>query len=194
MNDFSIPLVAVGVILLLALVWFIATHNRLVQLRQHIRESWADIDVELKRRYDLIPNLVATVKGYAAHERGVLEDVIRLRNQAAANNGAPGEQASEETKLALGVRQLFAVAENYPQLKADAHFRALQEELANTEDRLAAARRFFNGNVRELNQLCESFPTNIVAGMFGFERSTYFELTSDAERVVPRVDLASATS
>ncbi len=192
MNDLPIPLIVVGVVLLLGLVWFIATHNRLVQLRQHIRESWADIDVELKRRYDLIPNLVETVKGYAAHERTVLEEVTRLRNQAAANNGSAAEQATDETALALGVRQLFAVAENYPQLKADAHFRALQEELANTEDRLAAARRFFNGNVREMNQLCETFPTNLVAGMFGFERSTYFELTSDAERVVPRVELAGA--
>jgi LemA protein len=190
MNDISIPLIVVGVGLLLALVWFIATHNRLVQLRQHIRESWADIDVELKRRYDLIPNLVETVKGYAAHERSVLEEVTRLRNQAAANNGSAAEQATDETALALGVRQLFAVAENYPQLKADAHFRALQEELANTEDRLAAARRFFNGNVREMNQLCETFPTNLVADMFGFERSTYFELSNDAERVVPRLELA----
>jgi LemA protein len=192
MNDLPIPLIVVGVVLFLGLVWFIATHNRLVQLRQHIRESWADIDVELKRRYDLIPNLVETVKGYAAHERSVLEEVTRLRNQAAANNGSAAEQASDETALALGVRQLFAVAEKYPQLKADAHFRALQEELANTEDRLAAARRFFNGNVREMNQLCETFPTNFVAGMFGFERGTYFELTSDAERVVPRVELAGA--
>jgi LemA protein len=190
MNDLSVPLLIIGGLVLLFFVWLIASFNRFVQLRQHIRESWADIDVELKRRYDLIPNLVETVKGYAAHERSVLEEVVRLRNRAAANHGAAAEQAVDETALAIGVRQLFAVAENYPQLKADAHFRALQEELANTEDRLAAARRFFNGNVRELNQLCDSFPTNMIASMFGFERSTYFELTSEAERVVPRVESA----
>jgi LemA protein len=190
MNDLSVPLLIIGGLVLLFFVWLIASFNRFVQLRQHIRESWADIDVELKRRYDLIPNLVETVKGYAAHERSVLEEVVRLRNRAAANHGAAAEQAVDETALAIGMRQLFAVAENYPQLKADAHFLALQQELANTEDRLAAARRFFNGNVRELNQLCDSFPTNMIASMFGFERSTYFELTSEAERVVPRVESA----
>jgi LemA protein len=181
----------VGGIALLLLIWFIATYNRLVGVRQHIRESWSDIDVELKRRYDLIPNLVETVKGYAAHERDVLEEVVKLRNRAAANHGPAGEQAIDETALALGVKHLFAVAENYPQLRADAHFLALQEELAVTEDRLAAARRFFNGNVRELNQLCDSFPTNIVAGMFGIERGSYFELSSEAERVVPRVSVGA---
>ncbi len=184
-------LIVIAVILLLALVWFIATYNRIVGVRQHIRESWSDIDVELKRRYDLIPNLVETVKGYAAHERGVLEEVVKLRNRAAANHGPAGEQAADENALALGVRRLFAVAENYPQLRADAHFLALQEELAVTEDRLAAARRFFNGNVRELNQLCDSFPPNIVAAMFGVERGSYFELSSEAERVVPRVSVGA---
>ena len=191
MNDFTLPLIVIGGIVLLPLVWLIANFNRLVRVRQHIGESWSDIDVELKRRYDLIPNLVETVKGYAAHERGVLEKVVTLRNRAAANHGPAGEQAVDETALAIGVKQLFAVAENYPQLRADAHFLALQEELAVTEDRLAAARRFFNGNVRELNQLCESFPTNIVASMFGFERGSYFELSSEAERVVPRVSVGA---
>jgi LemA protein len=189
MDGFPFVLALLGVTTLLALIWFIATFNRFVKVRQHIRESWSDIDVELKRRYDLIPNLVETVKGYADHERSVLEEVVRLRNRAAANNGPAGEQAVDESALAIGVKQLFAVAENYPQLKADAHFLALQEELAVTEDRLAAARRFFNGNVRELNQLCESFPTNLVAGMFGFERGSYFELSGEAERVVPRVSV-----
>jgi LemA protein len=184
-------LIVFGVVALLMLVWLIATYNRLVRVRQHISESWSDIDVELKRRYDLIPNLVETVKGYATHERTVLENVVQLRNRAAANHGPAGEQAADETALALGVKQLFAVAENYPQLRADAHFLALQEELAVTEDRLAAARRFFNGNVRELNQLCESFPTNLVAGAFGFERGSYFELSSEAERVVPRVSVGA---
>ena len=190
MNDLSVPLLIVGGVVLLTLVWLMATFNRLVRVRQHIRESWSDIDVELKRRYDLIPNLVETVKGYAAHERGVLEEVVKLRNRAAANHGAAAEQAVDETALALGVKHLFAVAENYPALRADAHFLALQQELALTEDRLAAARRFFNGNVRELNQLGEAFPTNVVANMFGFERGSYFELSSDAERAVPRASVS----
>jgi len=189
-NDFSLPLVLVGAVGLVVLVWLVATFNRLVHVRQHIRESWSDVDVELKRRYDLIPNLVETVKGYAAHERSVLEEVVRLRNRAAANQGPAGEQAVDETALMMGVKHLFAVVENYPQLRADAHFLALQEELAMTEDRLAAARRFFNGNVREMNQLCEAFPTAIVASMFDFERGTYFELANEAERVVPRVGQA----
>jgi LemA protein len=190
-NELTLPLVVLGAPVLLALVWLVATFNRLVRVRQHIRESWSDIDVELKRRYDLIPNLVETVKGYAAHERAVLEEVVRLRNRAAANHGSAGEHAVDETALNLGMKRLFAVAEGYPQLRSDAHFLALQEELAITEDRLAAARRFFNGNVRELNTLCETFPTALVAGLFGFERGDYFELASEAERVVPRVSVGA---
>ena len=191
MNDGPIILIPIGVIALLLLVWLIATFNRLMSVRQHMRESWADIDVELKRRYDLIPNLVSTVKGYAAHERGVLEQVVKLRNTAAANHGPAAEQAVDETALAIGLKQLFAVVENYPQLKADAHFLALQQELALTEDRLAAARRFFNANVRELNQLCETFPSNLIAGMFSVERGSYFELASDAERTAPQVTVGA---
>jgi LemA protein len=152
-----------------------------------MRESWADIDVELKRRYDLIPNLVQTVKGYAAHERSVLELVVNLRNTALANHGPAADQAVDETALALGLKQLFAVVESYPQLKADAHFLALQQELALTEDRLAAARRFFNANVRELNQLCDTFPSGVIAAMFNVERGSYFELANEAERTTPLV-------
>ena len=182
-----LPLVIVGAACLLPLIWLIASYNRFVRVRQHISESWSDIDVELKRRYELIPNLVETVKGFAAHERSVLEDVVRLRNRALENHGSAAEQAVDESALAIGLKRLFVVAEAYPQLRSDTHFLALQRELAHTEDRLAAARRFFNANVRELNQLCESFPTNLIAGTFGFERNSYFELASDAERVVPRV-------
>jgi LemA protein len=181
-----VPLVVLAAVGLLPFIWFVANFNRFTRIRQHIRESWSGIDVELKRRYDLIPNLVETVKGYAAHERGVLEDVVNLRNRAAASTGRAADQAADESALAFGMKRLFAVVENYPQLKSDAHFRTLQLELANTEDRLAAARRFYNGNVREMNQMCDAFPTNLLAGMFGFERATYFELSSDAERVVPR--------
>ncbi len=185
-----IPLVVIGAIACLPLVWLVASYNGLVRVRQHLRESWADIEVEMKRRYELIPNLVETVRGYARHERDVLEMVVKLRNQAMGSHGAANEQAVDETALAIGMKQLFAVVEAYPQLKADVHFLALQQELANCEDRIAAARRFYNANVRELNQMCETFPTNILAGTFGFERSTYFELSSEAERVVPRVALA----
>jgi LemA protein len=188
MNNSLVPLLVVAAIALLALTWFIANFNRFVRLRQHIRESWSGIDVELKRRYDLIPNLVETVKGYVTHERSVLEEVVKLRSRAAASTGPAADQAADESALALGMKRLFAVVENYPQLKSDENFRELQSELANTEDRLAAARRFYNGNVREMNQMCESFPTNALAGMFGFERASYFELASDAERVVPRVE------
>jgi LemA protein len=187
--DGVVVLIVFALIVFTPLLWLIANFNRLTRVKQHIRESWADIEVELKRRYDLIPNLVETVRGYAKHEREVLDMVVRLRNRAMENNGPASGQAVDEAALQIGMKQLFAVAEAYPNLKADAHFLALQQELANTEDRIAAARRFFNGNVREMNQLCDQFPTNLVASGFGFERASYFELGSDAERVVPRVDL-----
>jgi LemA protein len=183
-------LIGLALVVVVPLVAAIAIYNRLASTRQHIRESWSDIDVELKRRYDLIPNLVTTVKGYAAHERETLERVTALRNAAQANHGSPRSQAGDESALMLAVGRLFAVAEAYPQLKADTHFRELQTELANTEDRLAASRRFFNANVREMNQLCSTFPSNVVASLFGFRPEEFFELSSDAERVVPRVDVA----
>lgn len=181
-----------GLILVLApvalvLLWGVATFNRFVRLRQHIKESWSDIDVELKRRYELIPNLVATVKGYAAHEREVLEDVTELRNRAAASRGSAASQAVAESALMLGMKKLFAVVEGYPELKASSNFISLQEQLAETEDRIAAARRFFNGNVRDMNVTLQSFPTSIVGSMFNFEPGTFFKLDAEAERVVPRV-------
>jgi len=180
-------LITIGAIIVLAVIWAAATFNRMTRLRQHIRESWSDIDVELRRRYELIPNLVETVKGYAKHEREVLEEVTALRNKAAASRGSAASQATDETALMLGVRKLFAVVEAYPQLKADTNFLALQAELSNTEDRIAAARRFYNGNVREMSQLCRTVPTNLIARAFSFEGGDYFELDSEAERVVPRV-------
>ncbi len=189
MEPVVVLLIIVAAIVLLPLIWLIVTYNRFAGLRQHLRESWAGIDVELKRRYDLIPNLVNTVKGYAAHEKDVLERVIALRNKAAENHESAESQARDESSLMLGMKQLFAVVERYPQLKADSNFLMLQRELAVTEDRIAAARRFFNGNVREMNQLCRMFPTNIVAGMFGFRPETFFELSSEAERVVPHVSM-----
>lgn len=182
-------LLVVGLSLLVPLVWWIVTYNRFVRLRHAIEESWAGIDVELKRRYELIPNLVATVKGYAQHEAAVFERVAQLRNRAMANHGDAASQARDESALLLGLKSVFALAEGYPQLESDANFRALQEELAVTEDRIAAARRFFNGNVRELRNLRESFPTSIVGGAMGVVLPTFFELDDAAERVVPRVDL-----
>jgi len=184
-------LLIAAIALVLPLVWALMTFNRFVRLRNHLRESWADIDVELKRRYELIPNLVATVKGYATHERELLEGVTELRNRAAANRGSAASQAGAETALMLGMQKLFAVVEDYPDLKANTNFLALQQQLAETEDRIAAARRFFNGNVRDMNALRETFPSSIVAGMFHFEAETFFELDSAAERVVPRVDMDS---
>jgi LemA protein len=178
-----LPLAIVAGVLLLPLIWFIATYNRFNALRQHLRESWSGIEVELQRRYDLIPNLVETVKGYAAHERAVLNEVTHLRNQAAANHGAIKSQSDDERALDLGLKKLYAVAEAYPDLKANHNFLALQQELAITEDRIAATRRFYNGNVRGMNQLCEQFPTNLVASMFGFEKGDYFEAGEGAERM-----------
>jgi LemA protein len=176
-------------ILAVALIWVMATVNRFVRLRQHLRESWADIDVELKRRYDLIPNLVETVKGYARHEKEVLVRLVELRNLAVASQGSASSQAKDESELLVGLKQVFALAEGYPDLKADRNFLELQRQLALTEDRIAAARRFYNGNARTLNVLRETVPTNLLAKMMNVERAAFFELTSEAERVIPRVDL-----
>jgi LemA protein len=185
----TVALAVAGGVLLIGLIWLIANYNRMASVRQQILESWSDIDVELKRRYELIPNLVATVKGYARHEREVLEEVTRLRDRAAASLGSAASQAVDESALMLGLKKLFAVVEAYPTLKADANFLALQRELSITEDRIAAARRFYNANIREMSQLCRTFPTNLIAGAFSFQAGEYFELEREAERVVPRVDL-----
>ena len=181
-------LIVIGVVVLIALVWLLVNYNRLVRLRQHLRESWSDIDVELKRRYELIPNLVETVKGYARHEREVLEEVTALRSRALANEGSAASQAVDETAMLLGLKKLFVRVEAYPDLKADTNFLALQKELALTEDRIAAARRFYNANVREMRQLCEAVPTNLIAAAFGFQGGDFFELDNAAERIVPRVE------
>ncbi len=191
-NTLWIILGVVAVVVLIPLIYVIATFNRFVSLRQHIKESWADIDVELKRRYELIPNLVATVKGYAAHEREALEAIVSARAKAMSAHATKAQQAVDESALQMSLGKLFALSESYPDLKANQNFLALQKELANTEDRIAAARRFFNGNVRDNNQLRQTFPSSVVAGMFKFPDETFFELSSEAERVVPRVDLSRA--
>lgn len=180
-------LIVVVVVFLLPLIYVILTYNTLVALRNHIRDAWSDIDTELKRRYDLIPNLVATVKGYAAHERETIERVTELRVRCLASQGAPQEQAVDENKLVEALQRLLAVVENYPQLKADQNFLKLQRELVNTEDRIQAARRFFNGNVRDYRNKCQAFPSSIIASMFGFESQDYFTVHPSV-REVPDVD------
>jgi len=182
-------LIFLAIIFLLPVLYVILTYNTLVALRNHIRDAWGNIDTELKRRYDMIPNLVATVKGYAAHEREVLERVTQLRVQCMASQGAPREQAVDENLLVDALQRLLAVVENYPQLKADQHFLKLQAELVNTEDRIQAARRFFNGNVRDYRNKCQSFPSNIIAGAFGFEPQDYFNVPPSV-REVPNADFA----
>ncbi|HSJ49900.1 MAG TPA: LemA family protein [Actinomycetota bacterium] len=167
--------IALGVLVLLALVG-VVSYNRFVSQKQLIRDSWANIDTELRRRYDLIPNLVETVRGYAGHERAVFENVTKARAAATAATGSPAEQAAAEGPLVAALRQLFAVVENYPQLQANQNFLALQQELANTEDRLQTARRFYNANVRQYNERVQQFPSVIVARMFGFEQEEFFEV------------------
>ena len=177
--------VVIGVVALV-LLYGVGTYNTLVRLRQHVRESWSAIDTELKRRYDLIPNLVETVRGYASHERETLEAVIEARTTAVASTGSPEQQALDENVLVGALRQLFAVVEAYPELKANQTFLRLQNELTVTEDRIQAARRFYNGNVRDLNTRIEVFPSNLIASTFGFRPETFFEI-DDAERAVPQV-------
>jgi LemA protein len=162
------------------------SYNRFVSQRNLIKDSWSNIDTELRRRYDLIPNLVETVKGYAAHERELFENVTRARAAAAASQGPPEEQATAEAPLVQGVRRLLAVAEDYPDLKASENFLELQRQLTETEDRLQAARRFYNGNVRDYNRRVQSFPSNLVAGVFEFVEAQFFEV-EDAIRRPPRV-------
>src|SRR5947207_6379313 len=162
--------IVVGIIVLI-LLWGVVSYNRFVQQRNLIRNSFANIDTELRRRYDLIPNLVETVKGYASHEREVFEEVARTRSAAAATTGqSPAAQAAAEGPLVAALRQLFAVVENYPDLKANQNFLALQSELSNTEDRLQTARRFYNSNVRDYNRRVQSFPSNLVASSSGFKQ------------------------
>lgn len=185
-----IVLIIIAAILLLPLLWVVVQYNSLVSLRNYISESWSNVDTELKRRYDLIPNLVATVKGYATHEREVLERVTELRNRCVASNGSPGSQATDEVQLVDALKQLFVVVENYPQLKADQHFLKLQEELVNTENRIQAARRFYNGNVRDFRNSCETFPGNLVAQMFGFTGGEFFSVPP-AMKDVPNVEFGT---
>jgi LemA protein len=184
-----VPFAVVAAVFLLPILYVILTYNTLVALRNHIRDAWANIDTELKRRYELIPNLVATVKGYAAHEKKVFERITQLRAQCMGNQGNPGQQAVDENLLVAALQKMMLVVENYPQLKADQNFLELQKELINTEDRIQAARRFFNGNVRDYRNKCETFPSNLIAGAFGFQPHDYFNV-DPAVREVPSTEFS----
>lgn len=165
----------VPLVIVLAVVWVIAVYNRFVRLVMRSKEAWADIDVQLKRRYDLIPNLVEAVKGYVKHEAGTLEKVTAAR-AAAMDAGGVEEKGKAENMLSGALKSLFAVAESYPDLKANTNFLELQRELSDTENKIQAARRFYNGNVRDLNTAIESFPGNVLANMFRFEPREFFAL------------------
>jgi LemA protein len=168
-------------VIFLAFFWIAAVYNGLVTLRMRAKEAWSDIDVQLKRRYDLIPNLVETVKGYATHERELFENVTRARAAAISATGLK-DKAEKENVLSGTLKSLFAVAENYPELKASQNFLELQRELTDTEDKIQAARRFYNTNVRDLNIKIESFPENVVAGSLGFKQMELFQTANEAER------------
>jgi LemA protein len=183
--------ITLAAVVLLPLIYVIAQYNALVALKNYIAESWSNVDTELKRRYDLIPNLVATVKGYAAHERGLLEHVTELRNRCAANNGSVPDQTRDERQLVEALKQLLVVVENYPQLKADQNYLQLQKELVNTEDRIQAARRFYNGNVRDYRNKCEMFPSSLVAKILGFKSEDDFFSVPPSVAAVPDVDFAT---
>ena len=172
-------------IIVLAVIVFVVLYNGLVRLKNRVDNAWSQIDVQLQRRHDLIPNLVETVKGYAAHERGTLEAVVQARNSAVAAKG-PAEQAQAENVLSGALRQLFALSEAYPDLKANENFLNLQEELTSSEDRVAYARQFYNDSVLKYNAKIQSIPTNLIAGMLSYREREYFEVES-AAREVPRV-------
>ncbi|NYG07041.1 LemA protein [Phycicoccus badiiscoriae] len=185
-------LIIIGVVLVVLVLWAVGVYNGLIRLRNLVQEAWRQIDVELKRRHDLIGNLVETVKGYAAHERGTLEDVMKARSAAMAGGQSPAQQAQSEGLLSQALGRLIAVAEAYPDLKANQNFLALQQELTSTEDRIAAARRYYNANVRELNTRVETVPSNIVAGLFHIGRAEYFEVEGE-ERDAVKVDFGQGT-
>ena len=173
-------------IFILVLILAVSIYNRLVRQRNRVLEGWSGIDVQLKRRHDLIPNLVATVKGYARHEEGVLTKVTELRNSAVNAKGT-GEKIALETALTQQLRQLFALAEAYPDLKANQNFLDLQNRLSEIEEQLQLARRYYNGTARDMNILVQSFPSNLIAGSFGFKEAEFFEIELDEQRETPEV-------
>ncbi|HUU84774.1 MAG TPA: LemA family protein [Phycisphaerae bacterium] len=171
----------------LLVVWLIASYNGLVRLRNQVRNAWAQIDVQLKRRHDLIPNLVETVKGYAGHEKDTLERVVQARNQAVNASGVEA-QGRAEGELSQALGRLMVVVEQYPDLKANTNFLSLQEELTSTENKIGFSRQYYNDEVMRYNTRIQSVPTNIVAGMFNFKDEAFFELEDQAAREVPKVE------
>jgi LemA protein len=182
--------VALAIIGLTAL-WMIGTYNSLVMLRQNVRESWSAIETELRRRYDLIPNLVETVKGYASHEKGTLESVIQARNSAVSTTSSPEAQGQAQNMLTGALTKLMALSEAYPELKANENFNQLQRELGETETRISQARRFYNANVREYNAATETFPTVLVASSFGFRPQVYFGIEDPDAYNAPQIKFGS---
>ncbi len=177
MDAFLILLVVIGVIVLM----FVFIYNGIITLKNRTKESWSDIDVQLKRRYDLIPNLIETVKGYAKHEKDVFIQVTEARAKAINATGVE-DQANAENMLSGALKSLFAVSENYPDLKSNQNFLALQEELSDTENKIQAARRFYNSNVRDFNTKIEVFPNNMISNFFGFTRFEFFEIENEGEK------------
>lgn len=169
--------VAIGILVLLAL-WVLGTYNSLITLRNRVREAWSQIDVQLKRRSSLIPNLVETVKGYAKHEKEVFENVTKARS-AMMSAGNPEAAAAADNMLTGALKSLFAVSENYPTLRASENFKQLQDEVSDTETKIAAARQFYNTNVLDMNNNLETFPTNMIGNMFNFQREQFFEATDE---------------
>ncbi len=174
--------IILGIVAIIA-AWLIGVYNGLIKLRNRTQEAWSDIDVQLKRRYDLIPNLVETVKGYASHEKETFLKVTEARNMAMQAK-TPEEKAKAENMLSSTLKTLFAVAENYPELKANQNFLQLQDELSDTENKIQSSRRFYNGNVRDFNTKIEVFPNNLIAGMLGFKKFEYFEAAEEERKNV----------
>jgi LemA protein len=189
MSSTTIVIIVVLGVVFALMLWVAFIYNALVRGRNHCDEAWSGIDTELKRRYDLIPNLVSTVKGYAAHERETLERVTQARNAAVASQGSPASQAKDENVLVDSLKRLLAVVESYPDLKANQNFLKLQQELVNTEDRIQRARRFYNGNVRDYNNRVEVIPSALIARPFGFKEREFFEIESAVERQAPVVKM-----
>lgn len=169
------------IVLVLIVLWIIFSYNRLVTLVNKTKEAWSDIDVQLKRRYDLIPNLISTVKGYASHEKAAFENVTKARAAAIGSQNIE-EKGKAENMLSGALKSLFAVAEAYPDLKANANFLELQRELSDTENKIQMSRRYYNGNVRDLNTAIQTFPTNVIAGLFNFSAVEFFQLDSESAR------------
>lgn len=180
----STALIVIIVVVAALAIIVIGMYNSLIRLKNRVEEAWSDIDVQLKRRYDLIPNLIETVKGYASHERETLEKVTEARSNAmqAQESGDTKAQAAAENMLSSTLKSIFALSENYPDLKANTNFLELQRELSDTENKIMASRRFYNGNVRDFNTKLEIFPTNIIAGMLGFKSRDYFEIEDEKEK------------